>query len=201
VPVSEVAGAIEKGQSVMLVTGRKLSDLDRDGTAMRPLVEILRTTDPALLTVSAVMDNLDPYVTFLSTRAVIETMVIKSKFYTSLVTHGIPHPTVQDPQQININEYLPHLRFPIYIRPARSLLFSQQFGVKGFVAHNRRELQQYLRVAEQADLRVMVQEIIPGPATNGFALRGYIDSQGRAAAVMATQKIDVVSGVKDESLF
>jgi len=147
------------------------------------------TTDPALLTVSTIMDDLDHYVTFLSAREVIETMVMKSKFYASLVTHRIPYPTVLDPQQINLNEDLPHLRFPVYIRPARSLLFSQQFGVKGFVAQSPSDVHRYLQMAAHHHLNVMVQEIIPGPAENGYTLRGCLDNQSQVLILMATQKL------------
>jgi predicted ATP-grasp superfamily ATP-dependent carboligase len=116
-------------------------------------------------------------------------MVIKTRFYQALRTHHIPHPVTLLPEDEAWDTQIPNLTFPIYIRPAQSLVFYEQFRAKGFVAQNPPDLYRYLQTTHQYQIPVMIQEIIPGPTRHGVTLRGYMDAQGRVLALMATQKI------------
>jgi predicted ATP-grasp superfamily ATP-dependent carboligase len=116
-------------------------------------------------------------------------MVVKTQFYPSVRAHGIPHPRTLLLQDMPLDEIPQHLSFPVFVRPAQTLLFGAHFRGKGFVAGNVRELRGYLQRAQDAQLNVLVQEVIPGPTTAGYAIEGYIDHGGRVIMCFATQKI------------
>jgi predicted ATP-grasp superfamily ATP-dependent carboligase len=147
------------------------------------------TTDTALLTVSRIRAELPEYVTFIPPRDVVETMVIKRRFYTSLQHHDVPHPRTIYPDAINIAEAGRLLGLPVYLRPSQSLLFHAQFGVKGFHAPTLHDISRYLVLAKAHNFDMLLQQIIPGPAHYGYTLRGYIDQHSHLTAIMATQKI------------
>jgi predicted ATP-grasp superfamily ATP-dependent carboligase len=147
------------------------------------------TTDTALLTVSAILQELHAYVTYISNRDIVETMVIKTQFYQSLHAHDVPHPRTLNFDETTSKESLHELSFPVYLRPAQSLPFFQEFGLKGFVAQNLTEMHKYLGITQEQGLQMMIQEIIPGPTWNGFALNGYMDKYGRVLALIGYQKI------------
>jgi predicted ATP-grasp superfamily ATP-dependent carboligase len=81
------------------------------------------------------------------------------------------------------------LEYPIYIRPVQSLLFNQRFGKKGFVAQDADELRTYLDAVQQHQLKVMLQEIIPGPTRTLYHLRGYFDRRSQPIVLLASQKL------------
>jgi predicted ATP-grasp superfamily ATP-dependent carboligase len=147
------------------------------------------TTDTALLTVAQLQETMMPYVTYLPSRKIVEMMVIKSRFYKSLETTDIPYPRTLYPEEIEVQTIDRLHTFPVFIRPAQTLLYTAQFPGKGFVAQNRRELYQYLHLAKEQDLEVMIQEIIPGPVTAGYTLRGYLNHDSRPLVLYATQKL------------
>jgi predicted ATP-grasp superfamily ATP-dependent carboligase len=147
------------------------------------------TTDTALLTIAKLRDHLGPFRTYIPSRAIVETCVIKTNFYHSLTKHEIPHPRTFYPEEQSLPVMLRALQFPVFIRPSQTQRFAQHFRGKGFYVTRRRALQHYLRLVHRHDLRVMVQEIIPGPVTNGYTLRGYLDQQSHPRVLYATQKL------------
>jgi predicted ATP-grasp superfamily ATP-dependent carboligase len=147
------------------------------------------TTDTAVLTLATIQHQLAPYVTYIPHHSVVETMVVKSRFYHSLRLHQIPHPRTFNPQDTPLDDMTQRLSFPVYIRPAQTLLFGAHFPGKGFVAHNVRELQRYVQLTRRLGLEVMVQEIIPGPTTHGYGISGCIDHHGHLVAFYAVQKL------------
>jgi predicted ATP-grasp superfamily ATP-dependent carboligase len=147
------------------------------------------TTDTALLTVATLQETLAPHVTWMPDRHIVETMVFKDRFYRSLQQYDVPHPYTCYLDEHDPETLAQTLVFPVFLRPAQSLLFYQRLGGKGFVTHTIHEFRHYLELTQRTGLTMMVQEIIPGPTECGFALRGYIDAQGRVTALMATQKI------------
>jgi predicted ATP-grasp superfamily ATP-dependent carboligase len=174
---------IERNPSILL------SFLTRLSRQLPTTGVLFPTTDTALLTVSAIRDALEHYVTFIPDQDLVATMVIKTRFYQALRAHHVPHPITLLPEDESWDAQLQDITFPIYIRPAQSLLFYEHFRAKGFVAQNPRDLHIYLQTAQEHRIPVMLQEIIPGPTQHGVTLRGYMDAQGRVLALMATQKI------------
>jgi predicted ATP-grasp superfamily ATP-dependent carboligase len=175
-------------------------DIERDVPTLRRVLDDLRlqlpdtavlfpTTDTALLTVAQLQDELDGYVTALPDRALVETMVIKSRFYASLRQWKVPHPRTWYPEQESWTQLADQLRFPVFVRPAQSRAFAADFQSKGFVAHTLQETQFYLHQAQEAGHSMMLQEIIPGPPTSEYAIRGYLNTRSQPIVLMAIQRI------------
>jgi predicted ATP-grasp superfamily ATP-dependent carboligase len=142
-----------------------------------------------MLTVAKIQDQLTPYLINISSQEVIETLVIKTRFYPSVRSADIPHPRTLLPDEVDLETVEQQVTFPVFLRPAQSLLFHQQFHKKGFVAHTLRELRTFLQHTQRHQLEMMVQEIIPGPTTQGYTIRGYFDRQSRPRVLFVTQKI------------
>jgi predicted ATP-grasp superfamily ATP-dependent carboligase len=147
------------------------------------------TSDSSLLTFSSIADELNAYVTCIPNKKIIETCVLKNNFYKSLETYNVPHPTTFFLDEEKLEDILPKLTFPVYIRPSMSQSFADIFGKKGFVARTKQEVLHYIKVAKKHEIEVMIQDIIPGPTQNGYVLRGYIDKKSRLLGIMADQKI------------
>jgi predicted ATP-grasp superfamily ATP-dependent carboligase len=147
------------------------------------------TTDMALLTLSSIIDELDSYLTYIPTRKNIEICVIKKNFYKSLQAHGVPYPNTYYPEEEKIEDIIPRISFPVYVRPSISQIFADTFRRKGFIANTQEELEKYIQIAQNHKIEVMVQEIIHGPTKNGYLLRGYCGKNSRIVALMANQKI------------
>jgi predicted ATP-grasp superfamily ATP-dependent carboligase len=126
------------------------------------------TGDNSVLTLSSVIHELENYLSFIPNRKIIETLVLKNKFYQSLKEHGVPHPMTLIPDEADGDELEGKISLPAYIRPSQSALFFKTFGSKGFQANTLGELRGYLQLAEKHDIDVMIQEIIPGPTSNGY---------------------------------
>jgi predicted ATP-grasp superfamily ATP-dependent carboligase len=169
---------------------RLLSAFLRTFQAQHPGPSVLfPTSDTALLTVAQIRDRIAPSVTFLPSQAIIETMVRKTRFYRSLRQWNVPHPDTLIPQDGDLAQLAWHAAYPVFLRPTQSLRFHQAFGRKGFIAQNPHEAHRYLQLAAQQSCELMLQEIIPGPTTNGYVIRGYLDQHSQPLALMATQKI------------
>jgi predicted ATP-grasp superfamily ATP-dependent carboligase len=154
---------------------------------------VFPTSDTSVITLSRIQDSLSDYVTYNPPQPIAETMAIKSKFYRSLETHGVPHPKTFDPKYDDVDEITRNLAFPVFVRPAQTLRFLQHFRGKGFIAHNVRELQLALHRAARVDVQVLVQETIPGPTENGYYLIGYLDRASCPLVLVAVQKVRQIS--------
>jgi predicted ATP-grasp superfamily ATP-dependent carboligase len=150
---------------------------------------LFATGDTVLLTVAQLQGALDGYVSSLPTRELIETMVIKSKFYASVRRWGIPHPQTWSPDASFWSHVAETLPFPLFLRPVQSLPFFATFGKKGFIASSLQAVRAYLRMAEHAGHTLILQELIPGPSTNVYAIRGFLDKQSRPIVLVATKRV------------
>jgi predicted ATP-grasp superfamily ATP-dependent carboligase len=147
------------------------------------------TTDIALLTVSTLYPGWAGHRARLPHPEVLATCVLKKRFYKSLRTHGIPHPRTWYPEETDIAAIAADLTYPVFIRPSDSLRFVHAFTYKGLIAHTPAEVQKQLHFCQSRGFDVLVQDIIPGATTDGYAIRGYIDRQDRLIALLATQKV------------
>jgi predicted ATP-grasp superfamily ATP-dependent carboligase len=177
-----------------------VSNVEQDSAILFSVLQQLRrhlsttgvlfpTTDTMLLTVAKIQDQLTPYLMNIPSRAVIETMVIKTRFYPSVRSAGIPHPRTLLPDEIDLATIEQQVNFPVFLRPAQSLLFHKHFHKKGFVARNLHEVRTFLQITQRHQLEMMIQEIIPGATTQGYTVRGYFDRQSRPKVLFVTQKI------------
>jgi predicted ATP-grasp superfamily ATP-dependent carboligase len=147
------------------------------------------TSDLSVLTLAHVLPHLPHCVASIPPVDAIETCTIKRRFYKSLSEYKIPHPTTFYSDEIAVAEIVPQLRFPVYIKPSISQIFVQAFQRKGFIAHNAQELQTYLHLVQRRDIDVMIQEIIPGPVTTEYIIRGYFNKASQLMGLHVTQEL------------
>jgi predicted ATP-grasp superfamily ATP-dependent carboligase len=79
--------------------------------------------------------------------------------------------------------------YPIYIKPFSSALWSRDFPAKGLRAKSPDELVHGYEKAAAKGQEVIIQEIIPGPATNLFTTSGYFRKGGEPVATFQHRKI------------
>ena len=127
----------------------------------------------------------DSYVAPISDPEVLETLIIKRRFYFSLRERGVPHPTTIFPDIDDVTDLGKKIVFPVLVKPSMSQLFSRRFGRKAFIASSKRELVRYLKLVQRNEIDVVVQEFVPGPDSNNYALDGYLDKKGRLLAFFA----------------
>ncbi|MCJ7424822.1 hypothetical protein MUP01_11240 [Candidatus Bathyarchaeota archaeon] len=121
---------------------------------------------------------------------VVETLVNKRKFYRSLDKYAISHPATYFPESIDdIEAISKETGYPVYVRPSISQVFSEIFRKKGFIARSREELFKYFTLAARYKIDVLVQEIVPGPATSIFGICGYFDKNGDPCGLFAYRRL------------
>jgi predicted ATP-grasp superfamily ATP-dependent carboligase len=79
------------------------------------------------------------------------------------------------------------------MKPSITQLFNRTFGDhgKGFVANSLKELVTYHRLATRYGIKVMLQEIIPGPPSNSYQLEGYYNENHRPIVLFARQRLRI----------
>jgi D-aspartate ligase len=165
-----------------------LKELSKKITS-RPV--IFATCDISTLILSDLKSEMkDDYYFVVPDRKVAEKLVMKTKFYESLIQSNIPHPKVCVPKGIRELKILSkELKYPIFIRPSVSQHFSTLFRKKGFVANSDRELLKYFRIASEHKIDVMLQDIVPGPDTNIYGISGFFNKQSRPLAFFAYRRL------------
>lgn len=121
---------------------------------------------------------------------VLERFVDKALFDETLVELNIPHPwsrVIEVPDDLDV---IPDGGFEAaFLKPRDSVRFFKTFGVKAFRAASRSELEDRLAEVTSAGLGVIVQEYIPGPATNHYFVDGFRDRHGVIRAIFARQRL------------
>lgn len=148
------------------------------------------TSDLCALNVSDLKNETDSYLIPIADRKILETLVEKKKFYQSLSRNGIPHPTTYFSEDVrNCNKINKRLLYPVFLKPSMSQTFSKAFRKKGFVANSEEELLKYMKITEKQGIDPMVQETIPGPATNHYFIDGYLDKNSKPLALFARRRL------------
>lgn len=126
----------------------------------------------------------------LPSEEIIEGMVDKRRMYDMAARIGIPIPgTLYPTSMADLEEIEDQIEYPAFVKPCRSNVWSRKFGNKGFVARNHRELTSIYEKIFPTGLEAMVQEIVPGPATNLFGVSGYFNEKGEPLGIFIGQKI------------
>jgi len=121
---------------------------------------------------------------------VLERFVDKGRFSETLVDLNVPHPwsrVVEVPEDLDT---IPDGGFETaFLKPRDSVQFFGTFGVKAFTAASRSELETLLAKVTAAGMGVIVQEYIPGPASNHYFVDGFTDRHGAVRAFFARQRL------------
>jgi predicted ATP-grasp superfamily ATP-dependent carboligase len=166
-----------------------LSRLSRRATN-RPVV--FSTDDRTTLILSSLKDEMEnEYAFMVPDKQVAETLVIKNRFYQSLDEKGIDHPKViQGSADSDIRSIGKELGYQVFVRPSVTQDFSEVFeGRKGFVADSEAELlNQFARVRAR-NIKVLFQEVIPGPAANIYGIAGCFGHDSQPLALFGYHRM------------
>jgi len=123
-------------------------------------------------------------------QGLLEQIINKRGLYALSCAHGMRAPLTLLPSGAGEDEdAASKMTFPCLVKPALSHLFVKVFRRKLFVAHDKNELFDALRRSREANLEVMVQQLIPGFDDKMYLLSVFIDREGQATHVVSAQKL------------
>jgi len=96
-------------------------------------VVLFPSSDLYVMQLSNLIENLHGFYTPFPKKEVIQILINKRKFYETLMTYEVPHPTTSFPE--NIEDVLmiqEKTSYPVFIKPYYSHLFSKKFQKKRF---------------------------------------------------------------------
>lgn len=147
-------------------------------------------SDSYALNISDLIDELSGYYLPAPRKEVIEILINKRRFYHSLMKEKIPHPTTYFSENLeDVRKISRQVSYPIFIKPSMSHSFAKRFHRKGFITNSETELLDHWRLMKKADVDVMIQEVVPGPATNHVFLDGYSDGHLNPKALFARRRL------------
>lgn len=106
-----------------------------------------------------------------------------------LTAHGVPLPStwsIQSPDELDTfdDETLSRL----FLKPRDSGHFSAVFGRKAFRPDSREGFVEKLKHAQSAGFQMLLQEYVPGPASQCYLIDGFIDRHGEVRGVFARRR-------------
>jgi D-aspartate ligase len=164
----------ERVLELLLAAGRKLD---------RPAV-LLPTSDAFVLFMSRYRAELGQWFLFaLPPPSVAEGLVDKQLQYEMAERAGIPCPRVLHPSS------KADIAYPVFLKPRVSHLWAPVFVTKGFRIDGPADLERRLAEIAPSGLDVIIQSIVPGPNSNHYIVRAYIDDSNRALGLYVERKI------------
>jgi predicted ATP-grasp superfamily ATP-dependent carboligase len=122
--------------------------------------------------------------------AVVDQLVDKRRFAGLLKAHAVPHPitlplaTESDLEKADLSKLAQG-----FLKPTNSQAFGAHFRKKAFSFSTREEALTRFRESSAAGFEVILQEYIPGPATEHFFLDGFIDREGTFRGRFARRRL------------
>ena len=123
-------------------------------------------------------------------RASVETLVDKDQFRALLARLDVPRPRgrlLRD--AADLASVSDHELSSGFLKPTDSQRFSSRFGAKGFWARDREEASRRITEAGDAGIELMLQEWIPGDASQIVHIDGFMDRHGTVAGLIARRRI------------
>lgn len=158
--------------------------------AAQPLV-IFPTSDIFVYFVSRNREVLRQYFKFiLPSYETIDICLDKRKQYETVEQLSIPYPKTFYPNSIDdiatLNSYL---TYPVFIKPYHSYMWMQYFSTKGFKVYTYEELRYKFLDISCKNLKIMIQQIVPGPVYNNFEFSAYVNQHGKVLAIFTIRKL------------
>jgi D-aspartate ligase len=122
---------------------------------------------------------------------VAEMLVDKLRFAEVLRAIGVPHPHTEMISSVADLERVPEavLAGTTFLKPRDSQRFFARFNAKAFRVASRADAVARLREIEAAGLSVVLQEYVPGPASNHYYVEGFIDAHGDVRIRFARRRL------------
>jgi predicted ATP-grasp superfamily ATP-dependent carboligase len=136
---------------------------------------LMPASDPALAAISRHKHRLDPNYTVACTEWGITKLII-DKQYTYALAHqiGVAAPKTAVPHSTeDVEEYAEAVQYPCLVKPTQSHRYFDVFRTKMVKVGNYPQMLAAYRQAADAGFEVMLQEFIPGDATQGANYNSY----------------------------
>ena len=146
---------------------------------------VLPASDSSLVALGHLKARRTDCIIPIPTQDVVKKFAYKYDFYRLLSDAEIPHPRTVELESAELNE----LQFPLFLKPSYSQDFEETFGKKGFVINSKADLRKYSLLMREHNFDALLQEIISGPATNGYFVDGYLDQDSKTLALFARKKL------------
>lgn len=160
----------EQAQFIDLLLDLPRQNPEYDGAFLLP------TSDASLNTISRHKAQLaEHFVVACSDWEVTQQFLDKQYTYSLAEKVNVPVPKTLTPCSLDeAREYAQQVTYPCIVKPTLSHLFYARFGCKMVEVHNAEALCSTYQKAADEGLEVMLQEIIPGPDSNGVNYNAYI---------------------------
>ena len=141
--------------------------------------------------VAALPDSLAArFPSFIATLPVLRRLTDKEQFGTLVRENDIPHPRtffVHAPEDLDRHDLASDTQF--FLKARNSQQFIARTGVKAYMVASLDEARRKVAELTAAGLGVVLQEYVPGPATNHYFVDGFADSEGNVVARFARQRL------------
>jgi D-aspartate ligase len=122
-------------------------------------------------------------------KEVIEGLIDKRVQYGWAVRLGIPIPDTFFPMSLgDVRDLRGQVKFPSFIKPLKSHLWSRIFHNKGFIVRDQQELEARFDELEGTGLEAMVQKIIMPPGENIRGVAAYYGRNGYVSPIFTWEK-------------
>lgn len=148
-------------------------------------------SDEFVLFVSRHRDALkQSYKFLLPEHAFLESLINKDSQSTIVQALGIAVPNAFSAETLDqAVQSKDKLRYPVFIKPVQGHLWRRHYNNKGIVANNPAELLNLCGQIFPKGIKVIAQEIIPGPVSNNWEVSAYVDSKGRLLGEFIINKV------------
>ena len=126
----------------------------------------------------------------LPSRETISALTDKAAFGRLLEEAGVPHPVTRSIESADELVGLPEsVLSSAFLKPHDSQHFFARFGVKAFWVTSVAQAAERMRQVEDAGLKVLLQEYVPGPSSEHYLVDGFIDAGGRCCGVFTRRRL------------
>jgi predicted ATP-grasp superfamily ATP-dependent carboligase len=119
-----------------------------------------------------------------------QTVMNKDTLQELAIKHGVKTPESVHIDDDNFEEKVKNtIKFPCIVKPVDSPAFVEKFRKKIFKVHNMKQLKKAVNMANEAELEVIVQRIIPGLDDHMYTFDAYLNQDSKVTHWVTCQKL------------
>lgn len=122
--------------------------------------------------------------------AALRLLVDKGAFLETLRAYDIPHPHTHVVEGLDdLNDLSDAALETAFIKPRDSQRFQREYGVKGFRPRAREDFRTLLQRLLEEGHGLMIQQYVPGPASNHYFIDGFATEGGEIVTLFARRRL------------
>ncbi len=151
---------------------------------------IIPSADAYAILLSKYSDELEQYYLFPPLpKGLVNSLINKNSLYKLANKHGMPIPKTFFPNDLqDLDDIKQKITYPCIVKPELSHEFVKKFRSKVVRVNNFSQLYDAVKLAIEAGLNVMVQEIILGPDDNVYTYDAYFNRDAEPVKVFTNRK-------------